>query len=595
MSIEYDSFKEQVKAAADILDVIGGYISLKKRGGRYWGCCPFHGEKTPSFTVQPEKGFFYCFGCHEGGDVIKFVMKSENCDFREALKLLAGKYNIPIPETQRTAQEIAKEKKAKEIATVNDLAGKYFQACLTKTNYGKHALDYLHNRGITDAIIEQFTIGYALNSFVGLLHNLGRRQISEQTLQEAGLILVNQNRRYYDKFRDRVMIPIKDARGRIVGFGGRVIDKGEPKYLNTGETPWFNKRNILFGYDIALKEIKAQKKAIVVEGYMDAISLHAAGITNVVASMGTAFAQEQAKLLRRAADEVIFCYDSDRAGRIASMRAVGIATQAGLRVHIAGVPDGKDPDEFVRQHGKEAFLNVLNQAPEGIDFLVEETIRQNNVTDFAGKAQVVSNIVPFLLECKNEMEAAEYIRKVAQRLTIDEALVVGEYHRAARKQGRAYAQTPAQPSVVNQKISNAEEQAERILLSILLEHPEFVANCQEFLKEAGFVVAKYKKVYAAFLEQLKTGILDYSKLGEDLDSDALSALAEVLAKRIADDDLEQNFKDCLRVVRSSYLEQEIARHQAKVLEYSRTQDARLKDELLESQRLQNEIRQLYGI
>lgn len=591
MSVEYDNFKEQVRSAADIVEVISSSVALKKKGNKYWGCCPFHGEKTPSFAVDMEKGLFYCFGCHEGGDVFKFVMKSENCDFREALKVLAEKYNIPIPESRRTAQEIEKEKKSKEIASVNDIASKYFHACLTKTAYGKAALDYLHKRGINDAIIEQFSIGYALNSFTGLLHNLSRRKIAPQLLIDAGLVLPGKSQRLYDKFRDRVMIPIKDARGKVVGFGGRIIAKGEPKYLNTGETPWFNKRNILFGYDIAVKEIKTQKVAVVVEGYMDAISLHAVGISNVVASMGTAFAQEQAKLLRRTCEEIVFCYDSDRAGRTASMRAVGIASKEGLRVRIAGVPDGKDPDEFVRQHGKEAFLQVLDQAPEGIDFLIEETIKQNNITDFAGKARVVSNIVPFLLECHSEIEAAGYISKIAQRLTIDEGLISGEYHRAAR-QGRIYRQTPAVASET--KVSSAQEQAERMLLSVILEHPELLGDCRAVLEEAGFAKKTYERVYKAFLDQYEQGVFDCNTLGDALDSEAISALAEILAYKVADTEIEKTFSDCLRIVKSNYLEREYARHEALALEYSKNQDQRLKDELLESQRLKNEIRKLYG-
>ena len=594
MSMENDNFKEQVRAAADIVEVVSSYVALKKKGSKLWGCCPFHGEKTPSFTVDAEKGFFYCFGCHEGGDVFKFIMKIENCDFREGLKLLAEKYNIPIPENHRTAAEIAKESKTKEIRSLNDLASRYFQACLVKSSYGKPALDYLHSRGITDAIIGQFSLGYALDSYTGLLHNLTKRGCQVQLLMEAGLVRQGRGQEPYDNFRNRVMIPIKDVRGNVVGFGGRVIGKGEPKYLNTGETQWFNKRNILFGYDVALKSIKEQKCAIIVEGYMDAISLHAAGITNVVASMGTAFAQDQAKLLRRSTENVIFCYDSDKAGRMASMRAVSIASKEGLRVRVAGVPEGKDPDEYVRQHGQEAFARVLQQALEGIDFLIEETIKQNNIADFAGKAQVVSNIVPFLLECKSEIEASAYIRKIAQRLTIDEGLIEGEYHRALRKQGRAYIQAPAPAQPPTRKQTGAEEKAERVLLSVLLEHPDLVVECQEVLDTAGFAQPNYARIYAAFIAQLETGAYDCGLLGEKLDPEDVSALAEIMAVKVPDEALAKSMNDCLRIIKCSYLEKEFARHTALALEYLKNQDSRLKDELLESQRLKNEIRQLYG-
>ena len=384
MNGDFENFKEQVRSTADMVEIISGYVPLKKKGQNYWGCCPFHGEKTPSFSVNPGKSMFYCFGCHEGGDIFKFIMKIENCSFMDALKLLAGRYGIPIPEKQKTAAEIAREKQRDSIYSANELASKFFQACLTKTAYGEPALAYLAGRGIGKEIIAGFGIGYALNNFTALVSSLAKRGCQPQVLEAAGLAARGRDG-YYDKFRNRVIIPIRDARGRIVGFGGRVLDNSTPKYLNTAETQWFNKRRLLFGLDIALKAIRKSGRAVVVEGYMDAISLHAAGFDNVVASMGTAFSQEQAKLLQRLADEVIFCYDSDSAGRKASVRAVSIAREAGLKVRIAGVPDGKDPDEYVRQHGSAAFAQVLAAAQNGIDFQIDETILQNNIANLAGK------------------------------------------------------------------------------------------------------------------------------------------------------------------------------------------------------------------
>ena len=415
MDGEFESFKEQVRSTANIVEVISGYVPLKKRGQNFWGCCPFHGEKTPSFAVNPAKNMFYCFGCHEGGDIFKFIMKIENCGFTEALKLLAGRYGIAVPERQKTAVEIRREKQRERIHETNATAAKFFQACLLKTDYGKNALAYLKGRGINQEIIASFSIGFALNHFSALLSTLARRGYQGQELLAAGLVAQGREGQLYDKFRNRVMIPIKDPKGKIVGFGGRVLDNSAPKYLNTQETEWFNKRRLLFAMDVAYKAIRSSRQAIVVEGYMDAISLHAAGISNVVASMGTAFAAEQAKLLKRIADEIVFCYDSDSAGRKASVRAVSIARTEGLKVRIAGVPEGKDPDEYVRRYGKEAFLKVIEAAKEGIDFQIEETILQSDVSNLAGKVEAVSNILPFLLECKSEIEAAEHMRRLAQR------------------------------------------------------------------------------------------------------------------------------------------------------------------------------------
>lgn len=589
MSGEYENFKEQVRDAADIVEVISGYVPLKKRGQNYWGCCPFHGEKTPSFSVNPAKNMFYCFGCHEGGDIFKFIMKIDNCGFIDAVKLLANRYGIPIPERQKTAAEIAREKQNESIYKANDLAARFFQACLLKTAHGKPALAYLAGRGITQEIIERFGIGYALDNFVALVTSLGKRGLSAQLLTQAGLVAPGQ-KGYYDKFRNRVMIPIRNGRGHIVGFGGRVLDNSTPKYLNTSETQWFNKRWLLFGLDVAARAIRTKSQAIVVEGYMDAISLHAAGLDNVVASMGTAFSEQQAKLLKRMAAEVIFCYDSDSAGRKASVRAVSIAQAAGMKVRIAGVPDGKDPDEYVRHHGKEAFLEVIANAQNGIDFQIDETILQNNITNLAGKVEAVSNILPFLLECKSEIEAAEHIRRLAQRLTIDEGLIAEEYRKAMRKGGakrevQYAAQVPTQRGGVTC-------QAEELLLQLLLEQPEQGERSEEVLKQTGFADAVCERIYA---EAKKLGDeLTTDKLNEHLDSEAQSTLARILTHTLPEGDTGQLMADCLRQLKRNYLEKEYAKHSQLAQEYERQADERFINELMESQRIKNEIKKLYG-
>ena len=586
MEGDFENFKEQVRSAVDMVDVISGYVPLKKRGQNYWGCCPFHGEKTPSFSVNPGKSMFYCFGCHEGGDIFKFIMKIENCGFMDALKLLAGRYGIPVPERQKTAAEIAREKQRNSIYDANNLASRFYQACLLKTNYGKQALAYLAGRGITQEIIERFTIGYALDNFTALVVSLGKRGCTPELLVQAGLVAEGGRSGFYDKFRNRVMIPIKDPRGRIVGFGGRVLDNSTPKYLNTSETQWFNKRRLLFGLDIAARAIRQSRQAIVVEGYMDAISLHAAGIDNVVASMGTAFAEEQARLLKRMAEEVVFCYDSDSAGRNASVRAVSIARSAGLKVRIAGVPDGKDPDEFVRHHGKEAFLAVVAAAQEGIAFQIDETLQQNNLTSLAGKVEAVSNILPFLRECKTEIEASEHIRRLAQRLTIDEGLIFEEYRKSARS-GGVKRELPMRASQVPE--AGIGQQAEELLLALLLERPDLCERCEEVIEQAGFTEAAQNDLFVL----LQAGC-PMDKLCENLDSAGQSLLAKLMARPLPEGDSEKLLEDCLRQLKRSYLEKEYARHSQLAQEYERSADERFISELMESQRIKNEIKKLYG-
>ena len=591
MDGEFESFKEQVRSTANIVEVISGYVPLKKRGQNFWGCCPFHGEKTPSFAVNPAKNMFYCFGCHEGGDIFKFIMKIESCDFKEALKLLAARYGIPVPERQKTAVEIRREKQRERIYETNATACRFYQACLLKTSYGEGALAYLNGRGINQEIINSFSIGYALDSFTSLLSNLGRHGYKGEELLAAGLVAMGRQQ-LYDKFRNRVMIPIKDPKGKIVGFGGRVLDNSTPKYLNTAETEWFNKRRLLFAMDVAYKAIRTSRQAIVVEGYMDAISLHAAGISNVVASMGTAFAAEQAKLLQRIADEVVFCYDSDSAGRKASVRAVSIARTAGLKVRIAGVPEGKDPDEYVRRYGKEAFLKVVAEAREGIDFQIEETILQNDVSNLAGKVDAVSNILPFLLECKSEIEAAEHMRRVAQRLTIDEGLIVEEYRKATKRNGvkRESAYVPV-PDVKKISITR---QAEEQLLAVLLEEPYLAENCQAVLQCTGWSDPVLAQIFAVLQALIQANTFTIDKLNDALDGAGQSALAGIRTRAVPTQNGEQFVEACLRQLQRNYLEQEYEKHRLLADEYERSADERFMQELQETQRIKDEIKKLYG-
>ena len=420
-----EEFVEQVSAETDILSVVSSYVPLRRKGNRYWGCCPFHHEKTASFQVKPDEGFFYCFGCHVGGNAFKFISLIENINYYEAVKRQAEKLGIPIPTAEQSPQEIARENHLNDLRKIHEMAGSFYHNCLTKTGYGKDDLEYLHGRGITDQIIEEFKLGFAPDAWNKLSTAFLKRDVPAKLLLDGGLGMMRQGGGVYDRFRNRVMIPIMDERGRIVAFGGRVLGQGEPKYLNSPETAIFNKRKLLFGLDKAKKAIQQEGFALVVEGYMDAISVYAAGVHNVVASLGTAFTQEQCRHIMRYGAELYFCYDSDAAGQNATVRGLSIARSTGAKVKVVSIPDGKDPDEFIRKHGVEAFRELLKKALPLVDFYIEYVKSKVDISRLEGKLQALNELMPLLSSIRGDnVERNVYVRKLSSLLDMDESEIL---------------------------------------------------------------------------------------------------------------------------------------------------------------------------
>ena len=420
-----EEFVEQVSAETDILSVVSSYVPLRRKGNRYWGCCPFHHEKTASFQVKPDEGFFYCFGCHVGGNAFKFISLIENINYYEAVKRQAEKLGIPIPTAEQSPQEIARENHLNDLRKIHEMAGSFYHNCLTKTGYGKDGLEYLHGRGITDQIIEEFKLGFAPDAWNKLSTAFLKRDVPAKLLLDGGLGMMRQGGGVYDRFRNRVMIPIMDERGRIVAFGGRVLGQGEPKYLNSPETAIFNKRKLLFGLDKAKKAIQQEGFALVVEGYMDAISVYATGVHNVVASLGTAFTQEQCRHIMRYGAELYFCYDSDAAGQNATVRGLSIARSTGAKVKVVSIPDGKDPDEFIRKHGVEAFRELLKKALPLVDFYIEYVKSKVDISRLEGKLQALNELMPLLSSIRGDnVERNVYVRKLSSLLDMDESEIL---------------------------------------------------------------------------------------------------------------------------------------------------------------------------
>ena len=424
---------ERVRDSVDIVDVISSYVSLSKKGNRYWGCCPFHHEKTPSFSVSPDRGLYYCFGCHAGGTVFTFLQKMENVSFVEAVKQLADVAHIELPAQEMSAEDRAREAEKEAMMQATALASDYFHNCLLKTNMGRAGLSYFHARHLSDETIEAFRLGFAPPSWDKLFSDFTKKKnMAPKVLVAAGLC-GNSNGRYFDMFRNRCMFPILNLQGKPVAFGGRVMDDGTPKYLNSPETPIFNKRRLLFALFQALPEIRKKRQVIMVEGYMDAISLHAHGITNVVASLGTAFTEEQAKLLKRYADEVVFCYDMDAAGQNATRRALEIAGPLGLKLRVAQLGEGKDPDEFINLHGPDAYLEAVSQAQPAMDYVFSSLQKEYDVTSLEGQQAVLQAMFAVLTARGDSFLLDSFIRKMAQVMRLDEGLVRSEATRYIKK------------------------------------------------------------------------------------------------------------------------------------------------------------------
>ena len=561
-SVELDEFVERVNQRTDIYSVVSRYVPLTQRSGRYWGRCPFHNEKTASFSVSPDKGLFYCFGCGAGGNAFKFLSLIENITYFEAVKLQAQRLGIDLPTQKHSPEEERRRREEKSLFRLNELAQDFYHECLIKTARGEVGRKYLAARGITNQIIETFKLGYAPDDWNSLLINLTRQGFSPEQLEKVGLIAKRKSSSgFYDRFRGRVMIPISDIFGHTVGFGGRILkaeDEMNPKYLNTPETVIFNKRNLLFGLDKSNRAISAAGAAVVVEGYMDAISLFGTGINNVVATLGTAFTPEHAKLILRYARKIIFCYDSDEAGQKATLRALPIVQAAGAEVFIVKVPDGKDPDEFVRKHGKETFETLIKNAETLIDYRTKFALARADTSTPQGKTAALREILPVVIGIRDKVTRNEYKKKIAAALVLDERIVENAWENFARAQ-RADPEKKL-PAVIKSRDDREEiikEASETILrmawhdgdtldyISIMLPREIFTKVHQEILSRLELCREQGRR-------------LDQISAAKELSEEANAELSRILMKGANNPrDSEINFfNDAVDTLRQVVLEKE---------------------------------------
>ncbi len=414
---------DEIKSRCDIVEYIGRAVPLKRAGSTYKGLCPFHNEKTPSFVVSEQKQMFTCFGCGVSGDVIKFVERYENLDFTDAIKKLAGEYNVDIKERKNPYGGSGSSEKREKLYEINKEAARFFfRTFYAGSNKG---LSYMKSREIEPITLKKFGIGYADERWDSLYKHLKSLGYSENQLFELGLIS-EKGGRYYDKFRDRVIFPIINTGGKVIGFGGRAIGEATPKYLNSPESQIFLKKNNLFGLNLAKQDISKENRAILVEGYMDMISLYQAGVRNVVASLGTALTENQAKLLKRYTQNVVLSYDADSAGQAATLRGLDILQKEGCKVRVLRVTDGKDPDEFIKKNGRKAFLELVENARPLTDYKLEIAKEKFDLNTPDGKTDYIRRAGE-ILRSLSSVEAEVYIKRLAETTGISENAIKLEY------------------------------------------------------------------------------------------------------------------------------------------------------------------------
>ncbi|WP_027633989.1 DNA primase [Clostridium hydrogeniformans] len=492
---------EKIKDENDIVEVISDTVRLKRSGRNYQGLCPFHNEKTPSFSVSSEKQLFKCFGCGEAGNVITFVMKNRNLSYVEALRYLADRANITIEESKSNKRF---NDKKDVLYNVNKEAARFFFGNMNKSNNIGKA--YFLNRGIKESTLRKFGLGYSQNSWNSLMNYLKSKGIKEQILLDAGLIIKNDKGNIYDRFRNRVMFPVFDYKGRVIAFGGRVLDDSKPKYLNSPETLVFNKGTNLYGLNFALKEKNTLRTFIIVEGYMDVISLHQYGITNVVASLGTALTVNQARLLKRYADKVIISYDADLAGQMATLRGLEILKNTGFDVRVLTVPNGKDPDEFIRANGKEAFLRLANNSEPLIDYRLKKAKEGINFKDKEMVIKYTRNVTEILANL-DSIEKDVYIKKISEETGIKEEAIYDNLNDDIKKVSYKGSNMNTSDDF-RQKlyVESAYVKAARSILKMVLENYS-LEYIYSNMNPDDFIIEAHKILYKVILESQEMGDL----------------------------------------------------------------------------------------
>jgi DNA primase len=558
----------RVREATNIVDVIGECVSLKKTGKNLVGLCPFHADTTPSFTVSEEKQIFHCFGCGQGGNVVTFLMQYNNLSFPEAVGFLARKCGIEIPKKRLSAGQKKDLEEREGLFKMNSEAAEYFQSMLSDVSSGRKARDYLNKRRMPPGIIDRFMLGYAPASWTGLIQNFARKGVSIEDLQKAGLVVAKERKRY-DRFRDRIMFPIVDIHQKVVGFGGRCLDDSLPKYLNSPDTPVYNKRRTLYGLNAAKDACRQRGQAFVVEGYFDLLALHCHGIENVVATLGTALTRQQVRIMKGYARQVVLVFDSDEAGIKAAERSLSLFMEEKVDARILVLPGGKDPDSYIFAVGPEVFMKAADEALGIMPFLTARAIERYGLS-LEGKVRVIEAMKGPLGSLQDSVSRSVYIKDLAERLDIDESAILEQVRMSAerdRKPGEK-----SQPRHVSR--------LEEALVAIMLQWPEILSPLNPAEMVEGFETAEFKKLGRLILEKSTGG---RPTTGADLIAEIDDPQTRNLMSSLLLEEIQQDRDSCHKIVKQ--YQAHIRKRQIKLLskkikEAERSNDQELLNRLL---------------
>lgn len=573
-------FIDDLRNQADIVRVIGDYVTLKKKGQNYWACCPFHGEKSPSFSVSA-KGFFKCFGCGKSGNVFSFVMEIEGSPFPEAIKTVAEKCGVALPvETNDDNGKYHEErdKQREDLRQLNAWAVEFFESSI-ESGEGKGALAYLEQRGITEESRRTFRLGYAPDSWDALCNFLQNRGASKMQIERSGLVsLRDTGNGFYDKFRGRLMFPICDAQGKVVAFGGRILGEGEPKYLNSPETALYTKGHHLFGLNQSRETVRRQGYVILVEGYLDFLIPYQHGVKNLVASLGTALTEQQVRLLGRYSKKIIVNFDPDKAGVNATKRSLELLLTEGFKVNVLTLPDNLDPDEFIRERGAESYHRLLKNSQSFMDYIVGQAMKGHDQNSPAGKVETLNEILPYLKLVRDRVESSEQVERIADRLKLDSKVVRAEFRHAVDIRADRVSDSVIVASLTMKP-------AEKNLLAAMLNHAGVRQRMLQQLVEEDYKQLRTSPIFKLLVDLAKQGLEPtYAVLSEQIFDAAL--VNELLPELLIEDDdkseaaYQREAEESLSSLRSSRLSEQQTVLQSEMNQAQRSGDSELVNELL---------------
>ncbi len=559
-----DETIEEVRSRNDIVDVIGGYVSLKKKGNTYSACCPFHHEKTPSFHVSKDKQMYHCFGCGVGGNVYTFVMEYENYSFPEAVEMLADRAGMDLPKKEMSDIDRSRENYKTTLKEMNKTAAAYFHYLLTKTDRGKAAREYLSNRGLNEDTIARFAMGYSDIYENDLYKYLRSKGFTDAQMKDSGLVEIREGKGGTDKFWNRVMVPILDINGKVIAFGGRVLGDGLPKYINTKETMVFDKSRNLFAMNLARRS--KRRGIIICEGYMDVISMHQAGFDNAVASLGTAFTIGQANLIKRYADEVYLAYDSDGAGTSATLKAIGILREVGITTRVIDMTPYKDPDEFIKSLGSDAYEERILNAVTGIEFEVDTIAKTHKLNDPEEKIRFTKDIAKRLSAIEEPVARHSYIDAISDRYGLDKdsfKAMVNKYGTMGISQKSIVDEQPASPVASKKSIGDESNKSQSLLLTWLVNDTKLFKVLEGIVSEEDFIDQDYRAIASILFEQYRSsGRVEPAaivNMSEDIDKQHLIAkiLQTELPFEMSDEERERAVNDVVKRTKLEKIEHDL--------------------------------------